>query len=132
MIPVSAMNCLNWLHSALHLMIHNGHAEGAPGSESYATPAAAISLVALLRLTHGDPRAYIAADLLVTRHALALLQDLNRELPPGPRRDAVRLEYRALLEAARRCAPDAPELASWPETPAEPAPASGLGAPVKV
>lgn len=117
--PVSAMNCLNWLHSALHLMNQQGHADGTVSMETATAPAAEISFTGLLRLTHTDPRVYIADDVLVTRHALSLLLDLHLALPAGPRRDVVEQEYRDLLAMARGTAPSDTELTPWPDDPAE-------------
>ncbi|MGB0903896.1 MAG: hypothetical protein ACPGVJ_03275, partial [Mangrovicoccus sp.] len=79
-----------------------------------------LNFTGLLKVTHEIPRSYIAADVLVTRHAHDLLKDLANALPDGPRRDAVMAEIKDLLSEAKGLLPHAPDIADL--SPQDPAP----------
>ncbi|WP_161555786.1 DUF2254 domain-containing protein [Mangrovicoccus ximenensis] len=86
--PVTAMNCLNWLHAALHLLAARGPVDPA-GAEGLCDPERLLGFTTVLETAHTDTRPYVAPDPMVSRHAHGLLCALRDRLAPGPRRAAV-------------------------------------------
>ncbi|WP_138466429.1 DUF2254 domain-containing protein [Poseidonocella sp. HB161398] len=103
--PVTAMNCLNWLHAALHLLADRGPADPA-SAEGLCDPAQFLGFVTVLEAAHADTRPYVAPDPMVSRHAHGLLQRLRDRLAPGPRRAAVERQLRVLVEEAQALRPE--------------------------
>ncbi|MBE3637855.1 DUF2254 domain-containing protein [Mangrovicoccus algicola] len=114
--PVTAMNCLNWLHAALHRLARTAPLDPA-GAEGLCDPADFLDFAAVLEVAHTDTRPYVATDPMVTRHAHHLLATLREALPAGPRRAAVDRQIAALVAEAARLRPENSEVADLSATP---------------
>lgn len=95
--PYTACTCLNWLHASLQeLAVSETVAIARCPSHHVKIPP--VTFHQLLHITHVDSRQYILGDIMVKRHAEMLLQELARQLPPGPRFDAVKHELDTLQQ----------------------------------
>ncbi|WP_172331923.1 DUF2254 domain-containing protein [Mangrovicoccus sp. HB161399] len=103
--PVTAMNCLNWLHAALHLLAARGPVDPA-NAEGLCDPERLLGFTTVLDVAHTDSRPYVAGDPMVTRHAHRLLSSLRDSLAPGPRRAAVDRQIAALVSEAQALRPE--------------------------
>jgi len=105
--PYTARTCLDWLHGALHALAEKGPVdtlEDGGALERW------LSFGLVLKLAHTDCRPYIAADQMVTEHALNLLSTLRDTLPAGPRRTLVEQQIADLMDEARGTCPASVEL----------------------
>ena len=95
--PYTACTCLNWLHASLQELAV-AETVAIARSSSHRVKIPPVTFHQLLQITHVDSRQYILGDIMVKRHAEMLLQELARQLPPGPRLDAVKHELDALQQ----------------------------------
>ena len=109
--PVTAMNCLSWLHAALHKLAARGPVDTLDGA-GLCDAERALGFAAVLKAAHADTRPYLADDPMVIRHAHGLLSLLLKDLPQGPRRDLVAAQRQMLVSEARQLHPENHEVAA--------------------